>query len=460
MATMVNVIPVETKAQVAPKAGSQRSSTDNGKSALGFAKALDIQTEKATKADTNEANSSTAAPLMLGLMGMALPATINVIATQSDDVLDNGITQIVDAKDQLSEMGIASQKMTQNELTNLMQKMTTVNEPVESNNLGSQQAKLQELLNEVQSVEQVQSTGQVQLTVNSTKSIDLTANQALLSAVASTESSNGVGNNNVSQSKNKSINLNDIGAGKFIKSNTSSAPQTIVTSVVPEVVDTDLNTVNAPQIANAPEEVTTTSDSKLNSLLLDGKEQLSAEDSLSTKAADKTETFVNVLNQQTVKNETVVVAPEVKQVVQQPVKDPYNISSQIVEQARLVTGSKNSEMIIQLKPEHLGELTFKVTVESGVVSASFHSNNSEVRNMIEASLPQLKQDLSNQGLKIENVGVYAGLGDFFSNEQRESQQYPEVKVHNKKIEEDFIDALESTSVSESTSEVSGVDYRI
>ena len=450
MATMINVIPVETKAQVAPKSGSQKSSTDSGKSTLGFAKALDIQTEKAAKADTNEANSSATVPLMLGLMGMTLPTAI--IATQNDDVLGNGVTQIVDTKDQLPEMGIASQKMNQNELADLMQKMTTVNEPVESNNLGLQQAKLQELLNEVKS------TGQVQSTVNSTKGIDLTANQSLLSSVAAMESSNGVGNINASQSKNKNINLNDIGAGKSIKANTSTLSETIAISGLPEVANTDLNTVKAPQIANALEEVTTTSDSKLNSLL-DGKEQFSAEDALSTQVTDKTETFVNVLNQQTVKNETAVVAPEVKQVAQQPVKDPYNISSQIVEQARLVTGSKNSEMIIQLKPEHLGELTFKVTVESGVVSASFHSNNSEVRNMIEASLPQLKQDLSNQGLKIENVGVYAGLGDFFSNEQRESQQYPEVKVHNKKVEEDFIEALESTSASESTSE-SGVDYRI
>ena len=127
---------------------------------------------------------------------------------------------------------------------------------------------------------------------------------------------------------------------------------------------------------------------------------------------------------------------------------------------QLAAGAKNTEMIIQLKPEHLGELTFKVTVEAGVVTASFHSNNPEVRSIIEASLPQLRQDMANQGLKVDNVGVYAGLGQFLSNGQRDAQQQQQspIKIQNKKAEEDFIEAMDTIGSKELTAD--GVDYRI
>ena len=142
------------------------------------------------------------------------------------------------------------------------------------------------------------------------------------------------------------------------------------------------------------------------------------------------------------------------------VKDPHEVIAQIVNKTQLAAGAKNTEMIIQLKPEHLGELTFKVTVEAGVVTASFHSNNPEVRSIIEASLPQLRQDMANQGLKVDNVGVYAGLGQFLSNGQRDAQQQQQspIKIQNKKAEEDFIEAMDTIGSKELTAD--GVDYRI
>jgi len=141
-------------------------------------------------------------------------------------------------------------------------------------------------------------------------------------------------------------------------------------------------------------------------------------------------------------------------------EDPHNIAGQIVEQARMINRVNNSEMVVKLKPEHLGELTLKVTVENGAVSASFHSNNSEVRTIIEASLTQLKQELSTQGLKVENVGVYAGLNQFFSNDQQQqAAQQQQIKFKNRRQDESFIDAIEAAAILPTTSDA-GVDYRI
>jgi len=140
-------------------------------------------------------------------------------------------------------------------------------------------------------------------------------------------------------------------------------------------------------------------------------------------------------------------------------EDPHNITSQIVEQARMINRVNNSEMVVKLKPEHLGELTLKVSVENGAVSASFHSNNQEVRTVIEASLTQLRQELSNQGLKVENVGVYAGLNQFFSNDQQQATPQQQIKFKNRKQEQSFIEAAEAIAVLPDVA-AAGVDYRI
>ena len=107
-----------------------------------------------------------------------------------------------------------------------------------------------------------------------------------------------------------------------------------------------------------------------------------------------------------------------------PQKD-YGVARQIVEQARLLRLSEQTEMVIRLKPEHLGELTLKVSVAaSGAVNAAFHTDNAAVRAIIETSMIQLKHELQAQGLKVDNVGVYAGLSDSsLMNGQQDANAY-------------------------------------
>ncbi len=110
---------------------------------------------------------------------------------------------------------------------------------------------------------------------------------------------------------------------------------------------------------------------------------------------------------------------------QAPVRDTYHVMDQIVEQARLIRSSETTEMVIHLKPEHLGELTLRVSVSAqGAVNASFHTDNPQVRGLIENSVVQLKQELEANGIKVDNVNVSSDLtGDFFAqSEGGQSQQ--------------------------------------
>lgn len=141
----------------------------------------------------------------------------------------------------------------------------------------------------------------------------------------------------------------------------------------------------------------------------------------------------------------------------------YNIPDQIIEQARLIKTNEDTQMIIKLRPEHLGELTLKVTVENGVVNATFHSDNVNVRSMLETTLFQLKQELISQGIKIDNVSVYAGLGQFLSDGQGQAnREQQNTKYKNKKIDlADFVDEVEKINpVGHESKKNDGVDYRI
>ena len=146
----------------------------------------------------------------------------------------------------------------------------------------------------------------------------------------------------------------------------------------------------------------------------------------------------------------------------QDARQNENIPAQIVEQARLIRNAENTEMVINLKPEHLGQLTLRVSVsQNGAVNASFYSDNAQVRAAIENSLVQLRQELNDQGLKVDNVQVYAGLSDGgLTNGQggqawQQQQQNAPRRIDFNSLQEE-VDAV--TPANEISAE--GVDYKI
>ncbi len=146
----------------------------------------------------------------------------------------------------------------------------------------------------------------------------------------------------------------------------------------------------------------------------------------------------------------------------------YEIPKQIVDQARLIQRGQDTEMVIHLKPEHLGDLTLRVSVGTdGAVNASFHSSNAEVRTIIENSLVQLKQELNNQGIKVDNVGVYAGLADGGLPQGQDQQQaFQQGSQQHRSTRESaaaFEDGQElaaALAAQEGNTATDGVDYRI
>jgi len=156
----------------------------------------------------------------------------------------------------------------------------------------------------------------------------------------------------------------------------------------------------------------------------------------------------------------------------QQARDDFNIPQQIVEQARLIRAQESTEMVIRLKPEHLGDLTLRISVSNeGAVTASFFSDNPQVRHIVENSLVQLRQELENQGIKVDKAEVYAGLSDGQLPQeqgqqawQQQGQGNPSAALHSLKADMDsFEETAADLSAMENMAEDSvedGVNYLV
>lgn len=102
-----------------------------------------------------------------------------------------------------------------------------------------------------------------------------------------------------------------------------------------------------------------------------------------------------------------------------------DILGQIGEKARLILGGGQSEMQIQLKPDFLGKVNLQVTLENGQVTARIGVESLQVKELVEANLRQLQQNLDSQGFKVSNLVV-----DLSANRQFQHFNRPHDYGHN------------------------------
>lgn len=184
----------------------------------------------------------------------------------------------------------------------------------------------------------------------------------------------------------------------------------------------------------------------------------------------------NVSNVQTQTTDNTAQLPGQQNVSQ--TRADYQINQQIVEQARLLRNAENTEMVIKLNPRHLGDLTLKVAVNSnGGVTATFHTDNAQVRAMLETSMIQLQKELNEQGIKVDSVEVQTGLSDGqlpegqsqgYYQQQQEQQNVRSQQIDLKDFEDD-VENLAAEPVNKATEVIrdsegnkisDGVDYAV
>ena len=119
--------------------------------------------------------------------------------------------------------------------------------------------------------------------------------------------------------------------------------------------------------------------------------------------------------------------------------DKKQLIEQIVNKAKLIIDDNKQEIKIRLKPEILGELMLKMEVEKGTVLAKIMVDNYRTKELIEANLYQLKEDMKENGLKIKTFQVFVGTNEDFQRENRQGFNFKKrpgkLKVKNEDLKE-------------------------
>lgn len=92
--------------------------------------------------------------------------------------------------------------------------------------------------------------------------------------------------------------------------------------------------------------------------------------------------------------------------------DTADIINQIGEYVKIHQSEGLSEMEISLNPESLGNIHLQVASREGVITATITTQNDEVREALMVQAMVLKEELNEQGLKVEAVDVTVASHEF------------------------------------------------
>ncbi|MDF2820724.1 MAG: flagellar hook-length control protein [Clostridiales bacterium] len=108
--------------------------------------------------------------------------------------------------------------------------------------------------------------------------------------------------------------------------------------------------------------------------------------------------------------------------VEQPATTKYvEIVKQIVDQINVTIKANVTSMEMQLNPENLGKLNLVISSKDGVLKAQFTVTDQVVKEALESQMTQLKESLSQQGLKVESIEVKLSNLAYDLNQQRQQQ---------------------------------------
>lgn len=97
---------------------------------------------------------------------------------------------------------------------------------------------------------------------------------------------------------------------------------------------------------------------------------------------------------------------------------PAEVINQINAYIRQNAATRMTEWQMQLNPEHLGTVSLNVTAKEGAVTAQFTTQNEAVKAVMEAQVMILKENLEQQGIKVEAVEVTVASHEFEQNLQQ------------------------------------------
>lgn len=99
-----------------------------------------------------------------------------------------------------------------------------------------------------------------------------------------------------------------------------------------------------------------------------------------------------------------------------------DIVSQVIEQIKLKVNEDVTSMELQLTPEALGKINLQVSAKDGVITAQITTETVIAKEAIESQLALLKENLNEQGVKVEAVEVTVAPHQFEARDEEQREK--------------------------------------
>lgn len=149
--------------------------------------------------------------------------------------------------------------------------------------------------------------------------------------------------------------------------------------------------------------------------LLDGEEDFSHSD----KREDTHGLFEHFVENLSVNRGSNVEQPDMKM---DAITQMREIVTQVVEQIKVRVNADTTSMEVQLNPENLGKVNLTVVAKEGHITAQFVTESEIARQALEAQIQQLRENLGEQGLKVDEVEVSVSNFDFSHSNQANAEE--------------------------------------
>lgn len=223
-----------------------------------------------------------------------------------------------------------------------------------------------------------------------------------------------------------------------------SAPETATEDKADDADDVDVRLAEESQEAMPQSEETTREENTSSG----GRQNFSQQDQQSTQtnlAAGQSLTEMVMAQQAESEAEFV------------PQLDVEDIIRQIAEYSRVTIANNATTMEMQLNPENLGKIYLEITSKNGVVSANITAQNEVVKEALESQIAELRQNLSQAGVKVEAVEVTVGSHEFERNleqnakrEEQQGEEQEKAAKQTRRINLNELDELSGLMTEEET----------
>lgn len=123
---------------------------------------------------------------------------------------------------------------------------------------------------------------------------------------------------------------------------------------------------------------------------------------------------------QTIRTDNITAAPTTA-VPHNVVFNTLDVIRQVSEFTRVMYQGDTTSMEMQLNPENLGKIHVQVTAKEGVVTAHLAVQNEIVKEALENQTIQLRENMNQQGIKVEAVEVTIASHEFERNLEQNQQ---------------------------------------